>query len=770
MKVIRKLVSAIMATAIFLSAINVTAAEGNETNDVKVAASTSNSEFRGAWISTVYNIDWISSASVGVQGQKNDFISKLDKLKVAGFNAVIFQVRSMGDALYNSSYAPWSKYLTGTQGKDPGYDPLEFAIQEARNRNMEFHAWFNPFRISTDANFNVNDYISKLPNSSPLKQHPEWIVKYSGNSTYYWINLGIPEARQYVIDTIMEVVTKYDIDGIHIDDYFYPYPVYATNNSRVDFPDNDAYTKYKGNFTNKDDWRRNNVNLFVNQLSEKIRAKKPSVKFGISPFGIWKNSKSEGGAGTNGISSYYDLYVDSKAFIDNQWIDYIVPQIYWSMTYSIADYDQLVDWWSQQVAGKNVHLYIGHAAYKIANGSGDTAWNNSQEIINQIKYNRNNANVKGSVFFSASDILANKLGVYDTLKNDLYKTTVSIPAMSWKSNVTENNSQSIKISSFTVDKTSPQKLNSIINFNAGVTGASKPLYRYSISNGGQWEVLQEYSSSSTFKWIPNGRGSFKIRLEVKETGSSKEYDDAKEMSYVIKGLYSVTIDPGHGGSDVGALSINKDYEKNFNLPLALTVRDILESRGIDVYMTRDTDKYVGLEERAIFANNLKTDIFVSIHNNSFTNEEVNGIETFYFKTSTKGKELAEKVQNTLINNTKANNRGAKVGDYLVLRQTNMPAILIECGFLTNKTELSKLKTKTYQDTLSYSIAYGILDYLNVNREDVNRDSQIDIRDLAAVSSKYNTRRTDSSWSDPADVNNDNIVDLYDLVLVSKRIK
>lgn len=776
MKTIRKLVSAVMAMTIFFSAIKVTAAELNVTNVVKVATSISNYEFRGAWISSVYNRDWLSSASVGVQGQKNDYKTKVEKLKAAGFNSVIFQVRSMGDALYPSSYATWSKYLTGTEGKDPGYDPLDFALQEAHKNNMEFHVWFNPFRISADPNFNINEYIKKLPSSSPLKQHPEWIVKYSGSSTYHWINLGIPEARQYVIDTIMEVVNKYPVDGVHIDDYFYPYPVYANNGSRVDFPDDEAYKKYKGTFTNKEDWRRNNVNLFVKQLSEKIRAKKPSVKIGISPFGIWKNSKSEGGAGTNGISSYYDLYVDSKTFINNQWIDYIVPQIYWSMNYSIADYDLLVDWWSQQVAGKNVQLYIGQAAYKINNGGGDTTWNNSQEIINQIKYNRKNPNVQGSVFYSASDILSNKLGVYDALKNDLYKTPASTPEMPWKNTENNDSNQSTqvpgaaKISSFTADKASPQKLNSIISFNAVATGAKRPLYRYSVNNGSGWLVLQEYSSTSSLKWIPNAKGSFKIRLEVKETGSPNQYDDIKEMTYVIKGLYSVTIDPGHGGSDVGALSINKDYEKDFNLPIALTVRDILESRGIDVYMTRDTDKFISLEDRVKFANNLNTDIFVSIHNNSFTKESVNGIETFYYNNSTKGKELAEKVQKSLIANTKAGDRGAKANDFVVLKQSNMTAILIECGFLTNIAELAKLKNSAYQEKLSYGISYGILDYLNLNREDVNRDSIIDVKDLATVSAKYDSKRGDSSWSDTADVNNDNIVDVYDLVLISKQMK
>ncbi|NLZ47807.1 MAG: family 10 glycosylhydrolase [Clostridiales bacterium] len=767
MKTIRKLVAAFMASTIFFSAINVSAEGTNEinmANDVKLVTSAGSNEFRAVWFSSVYNRDWVSSASVGVEGQKNDYVSKLEKLKESGFNAVIFQVRAMGDALYPSAYATWSKYLTGTLGKDPGYDPLEFALQEAHKRNMEFHAWFNPFRISSDANFNINDYISRLPNSSALKQHPEWIVKYSGSSaTYHWINLGIPEARQYVIDTILEVVGKYGIDGVHLDDYFYPYPVYAADGRKVDFPDGEAYEIYKGNFTNKEDWRRNNVNLFVKELSEKIRARNSSVKFGISPFGIWKNGKNEGGAGTNGMSSYYDLYVDSKAFIDNQWIDYIVPQVYWSMSYSKARYDVLVDWWSQQVAGKNVQLYIGQAAYKISNGSGDAAWNNSEEIINQVKYNRNNPNVKGSVFFSASDILANKLGVYDALKNALYNTvqnqTEGIPMYS---NVAT-------ISSFTVDKASPQKLNSIINFYATVSGSNNPLYRYSINNGSGWQIIQDYSTKSSLRWIPNAKGTYTIRLEVKDANSPSQYDDIREISFVIKALYTVTLDPGHGGSEIGAISLDNDYEKNINLPIALTLRDILESRGLEVYMTRDTDKYVSLSDRAQFANNLRTDIFVSVHNNSYTNQSVNGIETFYYSTDTKGKEMAEKVQKSLIANTKANNRGAKSGNYLVIRETIMPAILVECGFITNREELNKLKTKSYQDKLAYSIAYGVLNFLNLNLEDVNRDSSIDLRDLAAASAKYNTRLGDSAWSSNSDVNNDNIVDIFDLVLISKQI-
>jgi len=382
-------------------------------------------EFRGSWIATSYNIDWPSRSGLSMDNQRQEYINRVDGLKATGMNSVIVQIRPMGDSFYPSNYAPWSKYITGALGSYPGYDPLSFALDYVHQKNMEFHAWFNPFRISTDASFNKNDYMNMLPSGSPLKSHPEWIVTYEG---YYWLNLAKPEVRAYVIDTVMEVVTKYDIDGVHLDDYFYPYP-----KNNVDFPDQEEFEIYGVGYNSKADWRRDNVNKFILELSSKIRSTKWNIKLGVSPFGIWINGISNGGADTNGLSSYYDLYCDSVKWVTMEWIDYIIPQIYWNIGYGPAAYEKLVEWWANKVKGKNIHLYIGQAAYRVGNGSTyGTPWNNPEEIPNQIKLNRNYTSIKGSCFFSTKDILANPLGLMTRLSTDLYSQSANIPYMPWK--------------------------------------------------------------------------------------------------------------------------------------------------------------------------------------------------------------------------------------------------------------------------------------------------------------------------------------------------
>lgn len=832
-----------------------------------IASTVSNKyEFRAAWMSTVYNIDW-PTAGAGVQAQETDYTGKLDSLKSAGFNALIFQVRSMGDALFPSSYAPWSQYLTGTLGTAPGYNPLSFALDEAHKRNMEFHAWFNPFRISASSTFDVNNYINKLPSTSPLKQHPEWIVKYSGTKTYYWLNLGIPEVRSYVINLIMEAVNNYDIDGIHLDDYFYPYAVYNSSGAKVDFPDSAQFTQYGAGYSSIGDWRRDNVNKFVSSLSAAIRAAKPHVKFGISPFGIWKNSTSEGGAGTNGLSSYYDLYQDSKKWIDNQWIDYIIPQIYWNIGYSVADYSKLAPWWAQQVSGKNVDLYIGQAAYKINDSSYGSAWTNPSEIPNQIALNRQNPLIKGSAFFSTRDVLANKLGIYDALKTNLYHTYALTPNMSWKDNVkpvqpqvnsiqrvggnneiTWNKSSSQDVNkylvyrfspgesvditnpakimaeiradgsttysftdtasssqdyiyevtavdrlsnespaltvdtsvpnmvSLTTNLASPQKINSILQINASAASRQSAEYRLSIYDGAAWKVLKDYSNEASWSWTPSSIGSYILKVDARNVGSTSDSEASLQIPFVIKGLYYVAIDAGHGGTDPGAEGYSGSYEKDFNLSIAQKVQTQLKAHGIDVLMTRTQDSYVSLADRATMANNAGTDVFVAIHQNSFVDTSVNpprypqGIETYSYPGSTAGALLASKIQNAVIQNTNAVNRGTKTADFYVLRETNMPASLIECGFITNPDEEAKLKTDSYQNIMAYSIAGGILDYFNVGREDTDLDGSVDIKDLSTIASKYNTKLGDAGWSGADDLNHDNIVDLYDLTMVSKLMK
>ncbi|GIO30720.1 MULTISPECIES: family 10 glycosylhydrolase [Paenibacillus] len=354
---------------------------------------------RGAWISTVTNLDWPSAKSYGkAEQQKQEFTAMLDKLQSTGINAVFVQVRPAGDAFYPSDLVPWSKYLTGTQGADPGYDPLGFMIEEAHKRGMQFHAWFNPFRASMDSATN------KLAANHVAIQHPDWIVK-SNNQLI--INPGIPEARQHIIDVVMEVVKKYDIDGVHLDDYFYP--------TSGTFDDDAAFNAYNATGLPKADWRRDNVDAFVKQLGQSIHAAKPSVSFGISPFGVWRNkAKDPTGSDTNaGITAYDSYYADVRTWIQNRWIDYVAPQIYWSMSFKAAQYDKLVDWWAQEVAGTGVDLYIGHAAYKL--GTSEAGWQTAQEIINQLKYNEKYGEVKGSIFFRAGNLLSNPLGLVPAL-------------------------------------------------------------------------------------------------------------------------------------------------------------------------------------------------------------------------------------------------------------------------------------------------------------------------------------------------------------------
>ena len=360
---------------------------------------------RGVWVSTVYNLDWPSSGSYGnVERQKQEYVQLLDELQAMGMNAVFVQVRPAADALYPSSLVPWSKFLTGTQGKDPGYDPLAFMIEETHRRGMQFHAWFNPFRATTDARTDT------LAANHVAQQHPEWIVK-SGGKLY--INPGIPEARQHIIATIMEVVNRYEIDGVHLDDYFYP--------SNGEFPDDAAYQAYGiASFASKADWRRYNINQFVQLLDQSIKNVKPQVQFGISPFGVWRNiADDQTGSDTKaGVTAYDNMYADVRTWIRHGWIDYVTPQIYWSLSFAPARYDKLVTWWSNEVRGTDVALYIGHAPYKL--GTAEAGWQNALEIINQLHYNTQHPEVKGSIFFSAKDLRKNPLGLIQELQNYYY--------------------------------------------------------------------------------------------------------------------------------------------------------------------------------------------------------------------------------------------------------------------------------------------------------------------------------------------------------------
>ncbi len=381
-------------------------------------------ELRGAWIATVGNIDWPSKPGLSPERQKIEFDSLLDVMKAMSMNAVFVQVRPAGDAFYKSATVPWSKYLSGFQGVSSGdslYDPMEYMIKSAHARHMEFHAWLNPYRATFDldtASLAANHPLRALP---PARK-AEWFFRY-GNK--YYFNPANPLVVRYLTNVVQDIVLRYDVDGIHFDDYFYPY---REPNQTID-----DYTQFAADprgFTNIDDWRRNNVNLLVDGVSKTIKKLKPYCKFGIGPFGVWRNLDKDpinGSDTRTAVTCYDDLYADVLLWLKNGWIDYVAPQLYWSIGYQPADHAKLVDWWSKHTYGRQ--LYIGLAAYKINNSPNDPAWTQPDQINRQIAISRSNPNVHGNIFFSLKPLLRNQLGVQDSLIKKLYTLPTLIPPM-----------------------------------------------------------------------------------------------------------------------------------------------------------------------------------------------------------------------------------------------------------------------------------------------------------------------------------------------------
>jgi len=381
-------------------------------------------EFRGVWIATVVNIDWPSDPHLPVEKQKQQLLDILDADQRIGINAVMFQVRPAADAFYAKSSEPWSRWLTGKQGvaPDPAFDPLEFAITEAHKRGMELHAWFNPYRATFDGNFKA------LSPTHITNQMPSWFFTYGGIKLF---NPGIPQVRDYIVKVILNVVDNYDIDGVHMDDYFYPYKI----DGQV-LKDAETFKTYGGEFTDIKDWRRNNVDLLIQALGDSVHAHKWFMKFGIAPFGIWKNARQDPeGSETTGGDSYYELYADTRKWLQQGWIDYVVPQLYWNIGYRLAAFENLVDWWSDNTYGK--HLYIGQAPYR-AFEPRSRAFHNPREIPNQLRYLRDNDQVQGSVFFSNNSLMKNPLGISDSLHTNFYKYPSLPPPMPWLDSIAPN--------------------------------------------------------------------------------------------------------------------------------------------------------------------------------------------------------------------------------------------------------------------------------------------------------------------------------------------
>lgn len=370
-------------------------------------------ELRAVWVATVSNIDWPTAGNNNPDSQRAEFIKLLDLHKANGMNAIVAQVRPATDAFYPSQYEPWSQWLTGKQGQPPSpyYDPLKFMIDETHKRGMEFHAWMNPYR----ATFNINT--SSVAPTHITRIHPEWFLTY-GDTRYF--DPGNKEVLEYVANVVKDVVSRYNVDAVHFDDYFYPYRI-----AGKEFPDDAGYQLY-GRGLNKDDWRRSNVDSIILKLYSTIKKASSKCQFGVSPFGVWRNAdKDPDGSNTHaGQTNYDDLYADILLWLKKGWVDYVAPQLYWEFGHKAAPFEVLVDWWSKHTYGKN--CYIGLGIYRA--GSND-AWKDKTQLPRQIELIRNTPNINGMIFFSSKSFNNNPNGWNDSLRTNYFATPVPTPAV-----------------------------------------------------------------------------------------------------------------------------------------------------------------------------------------------------------------------------------------------------------------------------------------------------------------------------------------------------
>lgn len=377
-------------------------------------------EARGVWVASVGNMDWPSRRDLPVDSQKAELIRILDRVQELRMNLVILQVRTAGDALYASSHEPWSEYLTGEMGRapEPFYDPLAFAVNEAHARGLELHAWFNPFRArhpSARGNAAGNHFIST---------RPDLIRKYG---THLWMDPGEPAVQDHSLRVILDVVQRYDIDGVHIDDYFYPYREYEKNGKLIDFPDASSYQRYvdAGGTLNRADWRRDNVDRFVERLHTSIKEVKPSMKFGISPFGIWRPGYP---ASVVGLDSFVEIFADSRKWLNNGWLDYFVPQLYWLTDAPQQRYTALLDWWVAENR-HNRHIWPGNAAFRVRDNFP------AEEITRQIALTRDNNGATGNIQFNMKALLRNQGGITDAMRTNSYTYDALMPRSPWLDSV-----------------------------------------------------------------------------------------------------------------------------------------------------------------------------------------------------------------------------------------------------------------------------------------------------------------------------------------------
>lgn len=362
-------------------------------------------EFRGVWIASVDNTDWPAKGVTDVAAQKASFISLLDMHKHNGMNAVIVQIRPAADAFYPSALEPWSQWLTGLQGQAPNpyYDPLAFMLEETHKRGMEFHAWLNPYR----AVFSIKN--ANITSMHVTRQHPDWFIAF-GDKKYF--DPGNKEAQKFVISVVKDVVTRYKIDAIHMDDYFYPYRIPGK-----DFPDDKMY-RINGKGMNKDDWRRSNTDSIILNISKTIKQVNQKCRFGISPFGVWRNASVDPkGSNTKaGQTNYDDLYADILLWLRLGWIDYVAPQLYWEIDHKLCDYNTLADWWAANAYGKD--CYVGIGIYRAGTNA---AWKDKTQIPRQIKKLRSLQNLNGMIFYNSTAFIKNPSGWNDSLRLNYFK-------------------------------------------------------------------------------------------------------------------------------------------------------------------------------------------------------------------------------------------------------------------------------------------------------------------------------------------------------------
>ena len=527
----KKIISLIAAVIIAVSSIAVT------------ASAQDSSQMRGAWMATVYNIDFPSTKN-NVQAQKDEFTQKLDTLKNAGINAVFVQVRPSGDALYKSAINPWSSVLTGTQGVDPGYDPMAFMIEEAHKRDMEFHAWLNPYRVTT-----TGTDTSVLANSNPAKQHPDWLINYGGKLTFDPANDNV---KELICDTVEEIVKNYDVDGIHFDDYFYP----------NGFPLRDGETAQD---------RINDVSEMIKMVYDTVKKCDSSVDFGVSPMGICVNTDT-----FRGSESVSAVYADPRQWIEGGYIDYIIPQIYWETNHSTAPYESVLKWWNDVVDGTDVELYVGEGLYK------DVI---SAEIDTHLNIDKKYENVSGNVYYSTKNIIANLSGCSDSIKA-FYSLNPQTPSTDNSQNNSNNNNNS--------------NSNSSSSNNTEVKTVTALATNSSVLVNGEEMVFEAYNI--------DGYNYFKLRdIAYVLSGSEKQFDvtwdNSKEaINIETNKPYTVAggeLEKGNGASKTAVTSTADIYLNGSKVTM-----DSYNIDGYTYYKLRDVAKAVDFA--AIWSENTNT--------------------------------------------------------------------------------------------------------------------------------------------------------------------